>query len=81
MPLLLGRAVLVRSHSGAVVRAWTYLVEIVVYGWPCGGMRCYKPRRGVLLTDSEMGLIGMDIVREWDLSLERAGGRFSVVVL
>jgi hypothetical protein len=79
MPLLLGRPVLVRSHDGSVCRAWTYRVSLTVYGWPDEDVAsAYRPSKGVLLTDSEIGLIGMDIIREWDLSLERSGLRFSV---
>ena len=82
IPLQLGRSVLVRSHSGKVERVWTYLVEVAVYGYPDGqGVRFYKPRRGVLLVDCEIGLVGMDIMEDWGLSLDRSERRFSVEVI
>jgi hypothetical protein len=81
-PLLMGRPLLIRGHDGGVQRTRTYLMVVMVYGWPeIAVVRSYRPRRGVILTDSDIGLVGMDIVSQWDVSLERDPCRFSVVVL
>jgi hypothetical protein len=79
LPLLLGRPLQVRGHDGSVKRARTYLLRVTVLGWPRESeAETYRPERGVLLTDSDVGLIGMDIIsRHWDVEFTRQ--RFSVI--
>jgi hypothetical protein len=79
MPLLLGRPVLVRSHDGSIKRTWTYRAIISIHGYPDEGqLRSYRLEKGVLLTDSDIGLIGMDIVSKWNLTFDGVLKTFSV---
>lgn len=80
MPLPPGKQVLVRAHDGTIKRANTHLVTISVYGYPGEEqVESYQPERGVLLTDSNTGLIGMDIISEyWNLILDGVSQEFSV---
>ena len=80
MPLLLGRPVLIRGHDGGVTRAKTHLVIISVHGYPDENqVQSYRPERGVLLTDSDMGLIGMDIIsKHWKVTFNGVSQLFSV---
>ena len=80
MPLLLGKPLLVRGHDGNIKRAKTHLVTISIHAYP---HRCepesYRPERGVLLTDSDIGLIGMDIIsRYWKVTFDGTSQCFSV---
>ena len=69
-PMILGNPITVRGHDGNVTRVWTYRLTISILAYPAvfpllGGMRrlkSYRPEKGVLLTDSSIGLIGMDII-------------------
>ena len=80
MPLLLGRPVLIRGHDGGVKRVKTHLVIISIHGYPDENqVRSYRPERGVLLTDSDVGLIGMDIIsKHWKVTFDGISQRFSV---
>jgi len=80
MPLLLGRPVRIRGHDGAVKRARTHLVIISVHGYPDGDqVGAFRPERGVLLTDSDIGLIGMDIIsKHWKIIFDGTSQRFSI---
>ena len=80
MPLLLGKPVLIRAHDGSVKRARTHLMIISIHGYPDTNLvRSYRPERGVLLTDSDIGLIGMDIVSKyWKITFDGNPGLFSV---
>ena len=80
MPLLLGRPLLIRGHDGTVKRARTHLVIVSITGYPDGNEpKSYRPERGVLLTDSDVGLIGMDIISKyWRVTFDGAAQRFSV---
>ena len=80
MPLLMGRPVLVRAHDGTVKRARTHLVIISIHGYPDQNQpKSYRPERGVLLTDSDIGLIGMDIISKyWKVTFDGASQGFSV---
>lgn len=79
MPVLAGRPVDVRGFDGVVHRSATYLLVVTVYGWPdADSVKSYRPKRGVLLTDSDIGLIGMDIIGDdWDVTF--TDRRFTVV--
>jgi hypothetical protein len=81
MPLLLGRPVLIRGHDGNVKRARTHLVIVSIHGYPDDDqLKLYRPERGVLLTDSDVGLIGMDIISKyWKITLDGVSQKFSVV--
>jgi len=62
-PLILGNPITVRGHDGNVNRVWTYRLTISVLSYPDDGrLKSYRPEKGVLLTDSNIGLIGMDII-------------------
>lgn len=62
-PLILGKPIKVRGHDGVIKRVWTYRMVISIQGYPDESRtRSYRPERGVLLTDSNIGLIGMDII-------------------
>jgi hypothetical protein len=62
-PLILGNPITVRGHDGNVNRVWTYRLTISVLSYPEDGrLKSYRPEKGVLLTDSNIGLIGMDII-------------------
>jgi hypothetical protein len=69
-PMILGNPITVRGHDGNVTRVWTYRLTISILAYPdvlplLGGTRrlkSYRPEKGVLLTDSSIGLIGMDII-------------------
>jgi len=64
-PLIVGNPLTVRGHDGKVTRVWTYRMNIAIMGHPDGDrLKSYRPERGVLLTDSNIGLIGMDIIGE-----------------
>ena len=80
MPLLLGRPILVRGHDGNVKRVRTHLVIVSIHGCPDeNGMKSYRPERGVLLTDSDIGLIGMDIISKyWKVTFDGTSQLFSV---
>jgi|GEM_PF-1860330 len=79
MPLLLGKPVLVRGHDGNVKRTWTYQAKISIHGYPAEDqLKSYRLQRGVLLTDADIGLIGMDIVSKWNLTFDGVLKTFSV---
>lgn len=80
MPLLLGRPVLIRGHDGRVKRARTHHVIVSIHGYPGEEQpKSYRPERGVLLTDSDVGLIGMDIISEhWKVTFDGLPKKFSV---
>jgi len=80
MPLLLGRPLLIRGHDGTIKRMRTHLAIISMHGYPDQGqLKSYRPERGVLLTDSDVGLIGMDIISKyWNLTFDGVSQRFSV---
>lgn len=62
-PLILGNPISVRGHDGNVHKVWTYRIAVTVLGYPDNQkLKSYRPERGVLLTDSNIGLIGMDII-------------------
>lgn len=62
-PLILGNPLKVRSHDGTINQVWTYRIIIYIQGYPdVNKIRSYHPERGILLTDSNIGLIGMDII-------------------
>lgn len=62
-PLIIGNPLTVRGHDGTVSRVWTYRMNIAIMGYPDEDrLKSYRPERGVLLTDSNIGLIGMDII-------------------
>jgi len=62
-PLILGNPITVRGHDGNVTRVWTYRLTISILAYPDEGrLKPYRPEKGVLLTDSSIGLIGMDII-------------------
>ena len=80
MPLLLGRPVLIRGHDGKVKRARTHLVILSIHGYSGREQsKAYRPERGVLLTDSDIGLIGMDVIsRYWRVTFDGDSQQFSV---
>ena len=80
MPLLLGRPLLIRGHDGSIKRARTHLVIVSVHGYSDEDqVKSYRPERGVLLTDSEIGLIGMDIISKyWRITFDGASQKFSI---
>lgn len=83
MPLLLGRPILVRGHDGRIKRERTHLVIISVHGNADENqLKSYRPERGVLLTNSEIGLIGMDIISKyWKVIFDGVSQRFSVACI
>ena len=80
MPLLLGRPVVVRGHDGKIKRTKTHLVILSIYGNSDTEQAiAYRPERGVLLTDSDIGLIGMDVISKyWRVTFDGDTQRFSV---
>jgi hypothetical protein len=81
MPLLMGRPVLIRGHDGKVKRARTHLVRLSIHGYANvdGTDKTYRPERGVLLTDSDIGLIGMDVIsRYWKVTFDGVSQQFCV---
>ena len=80
MPLLLGRPIRIRGHDGSVKRARTHLVIISIHGYPEGDqIGSFRPERGVLLTDSDIGLIGMDIIsKHWKIIFDGISQNFSI---
>lgn len=80
MPLLMGRPVLIRGHDGKVKRARTHLVILSVHGYLDNEQsKVYRPERGVLLTDSDIGLIGMDVIsKHWKVTFNGDSQQFSV---
>jgi len=80
MPLLLGRPVIVRGHDGKIKRTKTHLVILSIYGnSDTEQAKTYRPERGVLLTDSDIGLIGMDVISKyWKVIFDGESQRFSV---
>jgi len=62
-PLILGNPITVRGHDGNITRVWTYRLTISIMAYPDEGrLKSYRPEKGILLTDSSIGLIGMDII-------------------
>jgi len=62
-PMILGNPITVRGHDGNVTRVWTYRLTISILAYPDESrLKSYRPEKGVLLTDSSIGLIGMDII-------------------
>jgi hypothetical protein len=62
-PLILGNPLTVRGHDGNVHKVWTYRMAITMLGYPENRkLKAYRPERGILLTDSNIGLVGMDII-------------------
>lgn len=82
MPLFRGRTQLTRGYDGSPKRARTFLIVVSVHGYPDRDQpKSYRPERGVLLTDSDIGLIGMDIISKyWKLTLDGVSQRFSVEI-
>ena len=86
MPLLLGRPVLIRGHDGKVKRSRTHLVILSIHGHSDKEQvsskektQSYRPERGVLLTDSDIGLIGMDVISKyWKVTFDGDSQKFSV---
>jgi len=80
MPLLLGRPVIVRGHDGKIKRTKTHLVILSIYSnSKTEQAKTYRPERGVLLTDSDIGLIGMDVISKyWKVIFDGESQRFSV---
>jgi hypothetical protein len=80
MPLLLGRPLLVRGHDGSIKRSRTHLVILSIHGYPdAENSKLYRPERGVLLTDSDIGLIGMDIISKyWRITFDGSSQQFSI---
>jgi len=75
MPLILGKPVLIRGHDGSVERARTHLAILSILDekkvvWN------ERPSRGFLLTDSSVGLIGMDILGRYKWKSD--GNRFTM---
>ena len=79
-PLLSGRPLLVRGHDGSVKRVRTHLMSISIHSYPDEDQsKSYRPERGVLLTDSKIGLIGMDIISQhWNVRFNGVSQSFSV---
>ncbi len=79
-PLHRGKTILVRGHDGNVKKERTHLMAVSIYGYPDEFRpQSYLPERGVLLTDSNIGLIGMDIIsRYWSMDFDGISRRFSV---
>ncbi|MDQ1327019.1 MAG: Peptidase protein [Candidatus Poribacteria bacterium] len=62
-PLILGNPITVRGHDGNVTRVWTYRLTISILAYPDEDrLKSYRPEKGILLTDSSIGLIGMDVI-------------------
>ena len=62
-PLILGNPITVRGHDGNITRVWTYRLTISILAYPDEGrLKSYRPEKGILLTDSSIGLVGMDII-------------------
>jgi len=68
-PLIFGNLITVRGHDGNVTRVWTYRLTISIMAYSefpdsaeLRRLKSYRPEKGVLLTDSSIGLIGMDII-------------------
>jgi len=62
-PLMIGNPLTIRGHDGTIKRVWTYRMVISMRGYPDENFaKSCRPERGVLLTDSDIGLIGMDII-------------------
>jgi len=82
MPLLIGRPLLIRGHDGSVKRTRTHLMAISINGYPdAEQVASYRPERGVLLTESEIGLIGMDIISKyWKVTFDGILQRFSIEI-
>jgi len=79
MPLTPGRSVLIRAHDGDVKRSRTYILTVSICGCPDEEqVLSYLPKRGVLLTESDIGLIGMDLIRHWKLEVDGASEKFSI---
>ena len=64
---LFGKPILVRGHDGHIVRARRHL-GIVSIETP-DGVVSVRPEAGVLLTGSEIGLLGMDILKNLHLEM------------
>lgn len=81
-PLILGNPIRVRGHDGSIKRVWTYRMKIALQGYPNkSNVRFYRPEKGVLITDSDIGLIGMDIISNyWKLSFDNTSHDFSVLL-
>ena len=79
-PLLSGRPLPVRGHDGSVKRVRTYLMIVSIHCYPDEDQsKSYRPERGVLLTDSDIGLIGMDIISQhWEVKFNGISQIFSV---
>ncbi len=79
-PLLSGRPLLVRGHDGSVKWVRTYLMTVSIHSYPDEDQsKSYRPERGVLLTDSDIGLIGMDIISQhWKVTFDGISQSFSV---
>jgi len=77
-PLPIVSPYLMRLADGRVRRVLTYKVNVDVEGTV--GMKSYRPERGLILIDSEVGLIGMDIIKKWYISLDGILSVFSVSI-
>ena len=68
MPVLLGKPLLSRGYKGKVERTKTHLIRIHIHN---NGkiVKTATPPRGVFLTDSDVGLIGMDILNDFHLTI------------
>lgn len=69
MPLPCKRNVLIREHNGKISRERTYLLAVEIIGFKPEHASTYRPPDGVLLRDSKVGLIGMDILKYLHLEM------------
>lgn len=80
MPILNGKSVTIRGHDGRIKRCSTYLVCLGLIGHPDEDQVYWiRPKRGVLLTDSDIALIGADITNKFDIVMKGPEQTFSLI--
>jgi len=79
-PLILGNPIKVRGHDGSIKRVWTYRMIVSLQGYPDESYKKdYRPEKGILITDSSIGLIGMDVISDyWKLAFDSSSRDFCV---
>ncbi|HUV84309.1 MAG TPA: hypothetical protein VMV86_01290, partial [Methanosarcinales archaeon] len=79
MPLLKGKPVIIRGHDGCIKKCATYFLSISLLGYPDNEqIETVTPERGVLLTDSNIVLVGADITSRFLVTMDGPKQMFSM---
>jgi hypothetical protein len=68
MPLQPGKTVLTREYAGKVRRVRLMMLMVSIH-FADGDYEIFRPSDGVILTKSDIGMIGMDIISRLDMRM------------